>query len=112
MLRIMFQVIILGTTLHFFAAHCRAQDRELIRDGSPALMLLESDLNDTYIEAVSNAKRTRTPEEIENIKDSESKWRAYRNAECKAENGGDACLIRFTRQRIAALKSLYPADGR
>ena len=98
MLRIL---IILGMNL---AIPTFAQDSEL--------KAVEAEINDTYIEAVTNAKRTRTPEEIENIKDSESKWRDYRNAECKAENGGDACLIRFTKQRIAALKALYPAAGR
>ena len=76
------------------------------------LKAVEAEINDTYIQAVTNARRARTPEEIENIRDSEAKWRAYRNAECKAENGGDACLIRLTKQRIAALKALYPATGR
>ncbi|MEO8052272.1 MAG: hypothetical protein ABI833_17825, partial [Acidobacteriota bacterium] len=69
MLRIMAFVIVLGATLHLFAARCSAQDREIIKDGPPGLILLESDLNDTYIEAVTNARRTRTPEEVENIKD-------------------------------------------
>jgi hypothetical protein len=76
------------------------------------LKQIEAESNDTYIQAVTNAKRTHTPEQIENIKDSESKWRAYRNAECKAENGGDTCLIRLTKERIAALKALYLTAGR
>lgn len=35
------------------------------------LKAIESEMNDTYIRAVTNARRTRTAEEIDNIKDSE-----------------------------------------
>ena len=92
----MLRIVILGMSLAIFSF---ARDDQL--------KAVEAELNDAYIQSVTNARRARTPQEVENIKDSESKWRAYRNAECKAENGGDACLISMTKQKLAALKSLY-----
>jgi len=78
-----------------------AQENELAK--------VEAQINDTYIEAITNARRTHTPKEVESIKDSESKWRAYRNAECEAEKGGNACLVRMTKERLLVLRTLYLA---
>jgi uncharacterized protein YecT (DUF1311 family) len=94
--RIILTLLVLVGTL---ALRANAQENELRR--------VEAEINDTYIEAITNARRTHTLEEIESIKDSESKWRAYRNAECKAEKGGDTCLVRMTKERLLALKALY-----
>jgi len=55
---------------------------------------------------------------VQNLKDAERKWMAYRDAICKAEyglvGGGSAgpsiqvsCLIRITKQRIADLQAGY-----
>jgi uncharacterized protein YecT (DUF1311 family) len=96
--RIIPVVLILTGTL---ALRSKAQENDLRK--------VEAQINDTYIEAITNARRTHTPKEVESIKDSESKWRAYRNAECEAEKGGDACLVRMTKERILALTALYLA---
>ena len=95
----MFRIASATLLIALFMATVHAQDTELAR--------VESDAGDAYREAVTNARKTHTPEQVDAIKDSETKWRAYRNAECKAEDGGDACLIRMTKERIAALKALY-----
>jgi len=88
------------------------EDDALIGRNRYEMTKLESELNNTYVQSVQTAKLSRTAEAVEIIKDSESKWRAYRDAECKAEHPlstGDqgACLITLTRQRIAALKAAY-----
>jgi uncharacterized protein YecT (DUF1311 family) len=85
-----------------------AQDSDLAK--------LQAELNDTYIQAVQTAKLSRSPADVEDIKDSESKWRAYRDAECKAENHLSAlrynsCLVSMTTQRIAALKRAYLSNA-
>ena len=104
MIRIAKQPLVLVTICVCLSLPSRAQENEL--------KSLESELNARYIEAVQTAKITRPIEEVQNIKDSESKWRAYRDAECKAENGSstkgaDACLVRMTKERIAAVKTAY-----
>ena len=99
--------VILGLTVQLFSAHCEAQDSEPNKDGPPALMLIESSINDTYLQVLKTAIGSQPSEQVDSIRDSESKWLAYRNAECKAEKGGDACVIRMTKERITALKALY-----
>ena len=103
MFRITAQVIILGAACQFFAARCSGEDYELIKQGR----MLEFALNDTYAQAVHNARLSKNLQEVENLKDAESKWRAYRDAECRAEADENVCLVNMTKQRIEALKALY-----
>lgn len=78
---------------------------------------IDAELDTTYQEALSMAKRF-TGEDVENLKDAERKWIAYRDAACKAEyglwgrgsggpNAHAMCMIRITRQRTADLKVTY-----
>jgi uncharacterized protein YecT (DUF1311 family) len=69
--------------------------------------MLEFALNDTYIQAVNNARLSKNLQEVENLKDAQSKWRVYRDAECRAEADETACLVNMTKQRIEALKAMY-----
>ena len=103
MLRITAQVIILGAACNLFAAQCSAQDYQLIKQGR----MLEFALNDTYAQAVDNARLSRNLQEVENLKDAQNKWRVYRDAECRAESDDNACLVNMTKQRIEALKAMY-----
>ena len=103
MLRITVQVIILGAACHLLAARCSAEDYELIKQGR----MLEFALNDTYVQAVHNARLSKNLQEAETLKDAQSKWRAYRDAECRAETDSTACLVSMTKQRIEALKAMY-----
>ena len=113
MLRIVKQVIISVAICHLFVAVAPAQEDEaLIARNRYVMTKLESELNDTYMRSVQIAKLSCAPAGLEIIKDSESKWRAYRDAECKAEyplstaDRGE-CLISMTKQRIARLKATY-----
>jgi uncharacterized protein YecT (DUF1311 family) len=78
---------------------------------------IDAELNTTYKTALSMTKKF-GGEDVENLKDAERKWIAYRDAACKAEyglwgggsggpNARTICVIRLTRQRIADLKSAY-----
>jgi uncharacterized protein YecT (DUF1311 family) len=103
MLRITAQVIILGAACQFFAARCSAEDYELIKQGR----MLEFALSDTYAQAVRNARLSKNLQEVDNLKDAQSKWTAYRDAECRAEADSTVCLVNMTKQRIEALKAMY-----
>jgi uncharacterized protein YecT (DUF1311 family) len=78
---------------------------------------VDAELNTTYREAESMTKRL-GGQDVENLKDAEQKWVAYRDAACKAEHslwgGGSGgpnalsmCGIKLTRQRTADLKRTY-----
>src|SRR5690348_6812188 len=78
---------------------------------------IDAELNKTYQTALSMTKKFGR-EDLENLKDAERKWIAYRDAACKAEyglwgggsggpNAHTMCVIRLTRQRTADLKSVY-----
>jgi uncharacterized protein YecT (DUF1311 family) len=78
---------------------------------------IDAKLNTTYQRAVSLTKIFGS-EDVENLKDAERKWIAYRDAACKAEyalweggsggpNAHTICVIRLTRQRTSDLKSGY-----
>jgi len=78
---------------------------------------VDAELNTTYQKAMSLTKRFGS-QDVENLKDAERKWTAYRDAACKAEyglwgggsggpNAQTMCVIRLTRQRTADLKSVY-----
>jgi uncharacterized protein YecT (DUF1311 family) len=103
MLRITAQLILLGAACQFFAARCSAEDYGLVKQGR----LLEFELNDTYLQAVQNARLSKNLQEAETLKDAQGKWRAYRDAECRAETDSTACLVSMTKQRIEALKAMY-----
>ena len=113
MLRIVKQVIISVAISHLFVALAAAQEDEaLIARNRYVMTKVQSELNEVYMRSVQMAKLSRTPADLEIIKDSEDKWRAYRDAECKAEYplstaGQGECLISMTRQRIARLKAAY-----
>ena len=83
---------------------------------------VDAELNATYQKALSMTKRF-GEQDVENLKDAEQKWIAYRDAACKAEHGlwgkGSGgpnahamCVIRLTRQRTADLKSVYTEMNR
>jgi uncharacterized protein YecT (DUF1311 family) len=82
------------------------------------LKKIDAELNTVYQRALKVAKDPYTLADVQNLRDAERKWIAYRDAACKAERGlygtGTAapaahsiCLIRVTKQRIADLKEAY-----
>lgn len=82
------------------------------------LKKVDAELNTVYQKSLKIAKDPYTPADVANLKDAERKWIAYRDAACNAERGllgtGTAapavhsiCLIRITKERIAALKEAY-----
>jgi uncharacterized protein YecT (DUF1311 family) len=83
---------------------------------------VDGELNTTYQKALSMTKRF-GEQDVENLKDAEQKWIAYRDAACRAEyglwgkgsggpNAHAMCVIRLTRQRTADLKSAYTEMNR
>jgi hypothetical protein len=77
---------------------------------------LLSALNMTYQLALKTVTSGYTTRDVQNLREAEKMWIAYRDAACKAEyglwgggsGGPDAntmCLVRLTRQRTAELKS-------
>ena len=79
---------------------------------------VDAELNVVYQRSLKVARDPYTPQDFQNLKDAERKWIAYRDAACKAERGlwglgtgasaaHSVCLIRITRERIAALKEAY-----
>jgi uncharacterized protein YecT (DUF1311 family) len=82
------------------------------------LKKVDTELNTVYQKSLKVAKDPYTPADVANLKDAERKWIAYRDAACKAERGlwglgtgapaiHSICLIRITKERIAALKEAY-----
>ncbi len=78
---------------------------------------VDTELNTTYEKSLSLTKRFGSTD-VENLKDAEQKWIAYRDAACKAEyglwgggsggpNSRTMCVIRLTRQRTADLRATY-----
>lgn len=79
---------------------------------------VDAELNTVYQQALKVATDSYTPQDVQNLKDAERKWIAYRDAVCKAElglwgngTGGPAtymlCLIRIAKQRITDLQEAY-----
>jgi len=77
---------------------------------------VDTDLNETYKEALKATVAKYTAKDVHNLKDAEQKWMAYRDAECKAEyglwgggTGGPSaltsCLIAITRKRTDELRN-------
>lgn len=82
------------------------------------LRKVDIELNAVYQKSLKVAKDPYTPADLQNLKDAERKWIAYRDAACKAERGlwglgtgasaaHTGCLIRITKERIAALREAY-----
>jgi uncharacterized protein YecT (DUF1311 family) len=83
-----------------------------------SLKAVDAELNAEYRRAFKVTKDQYRPADVQNLRDAERKWIAYRDAICKAEyglvGGGTAgpsiqisCLIRITKQRIADLQADY-----
>ena len=75
----------------------------------------DSELNTAYQKAMKSAAHY-GDKDIQNLKDAELKWIAYRDAACEAEynlwgggsggpNSKERCLIHLTRERAAHLQS-------
>jgi uncharacterized protein YecT (DUF1311 family) len=75
------------------------------------------ELDSTYQKSLRAAERY-SPQDVDNLKDTEQKWTAYRDTSSNAERGlwgkgsgasgaWSACMIRITKQRIADLKNAY-----
>jgi uncharacterized protein YecT (DUF1311 family) len=84
------------------------------------LKKVDIELNAAYQNSLKDAKQY-TPGDVQNLKDAERKWIAYRDAACKAERGlwGSGtgaptaymgCLVRITEERIAALRKAYMVE--
>ena len=82
------------------------------------LKTVDAQLNVEYQRALKITKDQWTPSDLQNLRDAQRKWVAYRDAVCKAEFGlvgrGTAgpsirisCLIRITKERIADLQAEY-----
>jgi uncharacterized protein YecT (DUF1311 family) len=82
------------------------------------LKQVEADLNAEYQRALKVASGQSTSTDVQNLKDAQRKWIAYRDAVCKAQygvvGGGTAgpsihisCLIRITGLRIADIQTDY-----
>jgi uncharacterized protein YecT (DUF1311 family) len=78
---------------------------------------VDTDLNKTYQKALQLTGKFGSTD-LQNLKEAQKKWLAYRNAACNAEyglwQGGSGgpnaqalCVIRLTRQRTADLKNVY-----
>jgi uncharacterized protein YecT (DUF1311 family) len=81
-----------------------------------SLKAVDAELNAEYRKALKVAKDQYKPADLQNLRDAEREWVAYRDALCKAEyglvGGGTAgpsiqisYLIRITKQRIADLQA-------
>ena len=91
---------------------------EMVACLAKALKAVDDELNAEYRKALKVAQDQYKPADVQNLRDAERKWIAYRDAICKAEyglvGGGTAgpsiqisCLIRITKQRIADLQAEY-----
>jgi uncharacterized protein YecT (DUF1311 family) len=121
-------VVFLFVGLGMFTA---AQDEETkccctTRDTSVCLANIhnkvDAELNAAYQEALILVEKSGS-QDVENLKDAQEKWTAYRDAACKAEyglwGGGSGgpnaraiCVIRITRQRTSDLNSVYTTENR
>jgi uncharacterized protein YecT (DUF1311 family) len=85
------------------------------------LKKVDIELNAVYQQSLKTAKEY-SPADVQNLKDAERKWITYRDAACKAERGlwglgtgapnaHMGCLVRITKERIAALRDAYTIAG-
>jgi uncharacterized protein YecT (DUF1311 family) len=82
---------------------------------------VDAGLNTTYQAALKTVTDSYTTQDVQNLKEAERTWIAYRDATCKAEyglwGGGSGgpnariiCLMRLTRQRNAELENAYHSN--
>jgi uncharacterized protein YecT (DUF1311 family) len=87
---------------------------------SKILDKINVELESTYQKSLKMAEHY-SPQDVENLRDTEQKWGAYRDVVCNAERGlwgkgsgasgaWSACMIRVAKQRIADLKNAYLHD--
>ena len=97
---------------------CDGNTAEVAACMGRVLKQVDAELNVEYQRALKVAKGQWTSNDVQNLKDAQRKWIAYRDAVCKAElglvGGGTAgpsihisCVIRITRQRIADIEAEY-----
>lgn len=83
---------------------------------------LDAKLNETYRRALNLTRRFGNAD-VENLREAQRKWVAYRDATCKAEyglwqggsggpNAQTMCVIRITKQRLADLENVYTKMNR
>lgn len=98
---------------------CDGNTQEMVDCLARSLKTVDAELNTEYQKALKVTKdQYHRSADVQNLKDAQRKWIAYRDAVCKAEyglvGGGTAgpsihisCLIRITKQRIADLEAEY-----
>ena len=97
---------------------CEGNAPEYVNCLAKELKTVDAKLNVEYQRAPKITKNQWTSTDVQNLKDAQRKWIAYRDAVCKAEyglvGGGTAgpsiqisCLIRITKERIADLQAEY-----
>ena len=110
--------MLLVSSVPSFAQTCEGNTAEVVNCMEKILKTVDGELNVEYQRALNVTKNQWTPTDVQNLRDAQRKWIAYRDAVCKAEyglvGGGTAgpsihisCLIRITRQRIADLQAEY-----
>ena len=109
----------LAIPLHAQSEGCDGNTPEMVACLAKSLNATDAELNAEYRKALKIASdQYHRSTDVQNLKDAERKWIAYRDAICKAEyglvGGGTAspsiqisCLIRITKQRIADLQADY-----
>jgi uncharacterized protein YecT (DUF1311 family) len=109
---------LLGLAAPLVPQTCAGNTAEVVNCLAKDLTKVDGELNVEYKRALKVAREQWTPIDVQNLKDAQRKWIAYRDAVCKAEygliGGGTAgpathisCLIRITRQRIGDLQAEY-----
>ena len=105
--------------LHAQSVGCDGNTPEMVACLAKSLKAADAELNAEGRKALKIASdQYHRSTDVQNLRDAERKWIAYRDAICKAEyglvGGGTAgpsiqisCLIRITKQRIADLQAEY-----
>ncbi len=108
--------VFLTIPLHAQSERCDGNTPEMVACLTKSLKAVEAELNVEYRKALKIASDPyHRSNDVQNLRDAERKWIAYRDAICKAEyglvGGGTAgpsvqisCSIRITKQRIADLQ--------
>ena len=113
-------VVFLTIPLHAESEGCDGNTTpEIVACLAKSLKAVDAELNTEYRKALKIASdQYHRSTDVQNLRDAERKWIAYRDAICKAEYGlvgGStagpsiqiSCLIRITKQRIADLQAEY-----
>ena len=110
--------VFLTIPLRAQSAGCDGNTPEMVACLAKSLKAVDAELKAEYQKALKDLKDQHKSTDVQNLKDAERKWIAYRDAICKAEyglvGGGTAgpsiqigCLIRITKQRISDLEADY-----